>query len=33
MASPSRVVIDGEGAVAMILFGEETEVGGPLCNC
>jgi hypothetical protein len=33
MASPSRVVIDGERAVAMGLFGKETKVGGPLCNC
>jgi hypothetical protein len=27
MASPSRVVIDGERAVAVGLFGEETKVG------
>jgi hypothetical protein len=33
MASLSRVVIDGERAVAMGLFGEETKLGGPLCNC
>jgi hypothetical protein len=33
MASTSRMVLDGERAVAMGLFGEETEVGGPLCNC
>jgi hypothetical protein len=33
MASPSRMVIDSERDVAMGLFGEETEVGGPLCNC
>jgi hypothetical protein len=26
-------VIDGERAVARGLFGEETKVGGPLCNC
>jgi hypothetical protein len=26
-------VMDGERAVARGVFGEETEVGGPLCNC
>jgi hypothetical protein len=33
MASPSRVVIDDERAMAMGLIGEETKVGGPLCSC
>ena len=33
MASPSNKVVDGERVVAMGQFGEETEVGGPLCNC
>jgi hypothetical protein len=33
MASPSNKVVDVERAVAMGQVGEETEVGGPLCNC
>jgi hypothetical protein len=33
MASPSNKVVDGECAVAMGQFGEETEVGGALCIC
>jgi hypothetical protein len=33
MASTRCVVLDDERTVAMGLFGEETEVGGPLCNC
>jgi hypothetical protein len=33
MASPSNKVVDGERVVAMGQFGEETEVGGPLCIC
>jgi hypothetical protein len=33
MASMSRVVLDGERAVAMGLLGEETKAEGPMCDC
>jgi hypothetical protein len=33
MVSPSNKVVNGERAVALGQFGEETEVGGPLCIC
>jgi hypothetical protein len=33
MASPSNKVVDGERAMALGLFGEETEIRGPLCIC
>jgi hypothetical protein len=33
MAGFGKEVVDGERVVAMGQVGEETEVGGPLCNC
>jgi hypothetical protein len=33
MASPSRMVLDGERVVAMGLIGEETKAEGPMHDC